>query len=40
MNDGTQSLGPILVLSEKDNTVAARLSPLGEQMESHHAQGG
>lgn len=39
MNDGTQPLGPILVFSKKDNAFAARLPPLGEQMESHHAQG-
>jgi hypothetical protein len=39
MNDGTQPLGPILILSEKDEAFLARLSPLREQMESHHAQG-
>ena len=39
MNDGTQPLGPILVLSEKDNTVAASLAPFRQQVESHHTQG-
>ena len=39
MNDGTQPLGPILVFSKKDTAFAARLPPLGEQMESHHPQG-
>jgi hypothetical protein len=39
MNDGTQPLGPILVLREKDNTVAATLAPFRQQVESHHTQG-
>ncbi|WFU43271.1 hypothetical protein QA640_12935 [Bradyrhizobium sp. CB82] len=40
MNDGTQPLGPILVLGKKDNAFAARLPPLLEEMKGHHAEGG
>ncbi|WP_283844398.1 hypothetical protein [Bradyrhizobium cenepequi] len=39
MNDSTQPLGPVLVFRKKDNTIAARLPPLREQMEGHHAEG-
>ena len=38
MYDGTKPLGPILVFGKKDDAFTARLLPLHEQMEGHHAK--
>src|SRR4029077_16698090 len=37
VDDATKPLGPMLILSKKDDAVASGTSPLRQQMESHHA---